>query len=190
MNPPGGTWVISRSTRLAAPRSAEVKRASPPCMAIDSRGATNSAIWSFLPRWGLRAVGALGRSAWILGPRYAGDPPAKLGLISVACYVLAAELVYRGIQRCYRTNCHIDGRSFFERCVLLTLPPSVVTVCTLLAMTLAVLVVALGTLRDDPHVQESYPGVLYAFGPLGVAAFYWLANHSFIRFGKLLQAEE
>jgi hypothetical protein len=133
---------------------------------------------------------ALFGPAWLLSPRYSENPPPLLNLISMACSVLSAVLVYKGIERCYRTNRRIDGRSFFERYVLLSLPPSVVTGCIFLVLMLAVPVVALGPMKDYPHVQKWYPAAQYALGPLCVMALYWLANRSFIRYGRLLEFRE
>jgi len=133
---------------------------------------------------------ALVGPAWLLTPRYTQNPPPQLIVIQLVCVVLGAMLVYKGIQRCYRTNKRIDGRLFFERYVLLTLPPSVVTVIAFFVLNFAIPVVALGPLKDQPQVKTWYPAAQYALGPLWVMVLYWLANRSFVRFGRLLTAAE
>ncbi len=137
-------------------------------------------------------VGAFSGPVYLIRPRYGPRTQPFNALCACVCGILTAYLVYTGIRKCYRTNKQIDGKSFFERFVVLTVPVFVRVMVVAFTLSMTFLYATALTAERFPILanRASIVLVLTVFGPIVTYVLYALINRSFIRFRQVIQKQE
>ena len=127
---------------------------------------------------------------YVIRPLFGERPPALNSFFSFVFAVLAAYLTYWGIKRCFRQNEQIDGKVFFERFVVLVVPPAICVIAIVVPTSVALLMLAVALREQIPFLFRRAPVLIAALGPLGTYALYSMARNSFRRFGELSMMQE
>lgn len=126
----------------------------------------------------------LGGPIFLIKPRYGIQPPPVNSLATLIGGVLIAVVTYFGIRYLYRTNEFIDGKSFIERCSILSVPVFVKFTVVGIPVFFVLFFVATALTSDSPEMREHIPIFFNAIFPFLMTWYYALVNKSFKRFGQ------
>ena len=134
-------------------------------------------------------ISALFGSAYVITPRYGMSPPEFNGLFSLLFGVLTAYLTYRGIRHCLRQNEQIDGKAFFERFAVLSVPPMFRVAAFIVPASIGMMIL-FAQFPQFPVLRFRGPIAIAALSPPATYAFYWMLGNSIRRFGEMVRMEE
>jgi hypothetical protein len=135
-------------------------------------------------------IGALSGPFFLFRPVYGQKPPAINNLFSFVFAVIAAFIAYWGIKTCFKINNNIDGKDFFERLAVLTLP-ILIRIISFYIPSIIILSAIIGNLKDRvPIMFQRAPIIYSAFGPIITYMMYSMLMNSLKRLGQLLEREK
>ena len=135
-------------------------------------------------------LGSLSTPFYVLRPVYGERAPVIQDLFSFAFNIAAACITYWGLKRCFIANNEIDGKAFFERAAVLSVPIFIrIVVFTILGS--MALLLALSQLKKHFPVQFRGVSILFAvFNPIIAYAMFAMLTNSIRRFGSLIKVRE
>jgi hypothetical protein len=134
-------------------------------------------------------ISSLFGPAYVIKPRYGSRPPGFNMLFSLFFAVLTAYLTYRGIRGCLRQNDQIDGKAFFERFVVLGVPPMFRLAAIIIPLSVGMMII-FAQFPQYPVLRVRGPIAVAALSPLATYAFYAMLRNSIRRFGEMKKTEE
>ena len=124
---------------------------------------------------------------YIIRPHYGVRIP-NIDMLALVIYgIISAFLAYSGIKECFYTNKSFDDKDFFERFIILSVPPlfQVAALTIILTLTFAI---AISKLREEiPFLFKHASMFSSLLGPVVTYIYYLLIRNSIIRFGELIE---
>jgi hypothetical protein len=134
-------------------------------------------------------LGALSGPFYILRPVYGQKPPSDYTYFSLISSIITACVTYWGIKTCFRVNSSIDGRNFFERFAVLSLP-ILIRVMTVAITCGIVLLLFIGHPKNRDPIFLERVGITFAVAhPIIAYIVYSMLINSFERLGRWLERE-
>ena len=127
---------------------------------------------------------------YIIRPVYGQKPPAINSLFSFIFAILMSYLTYWGIRKCYRENCQIDSKRFFERYAVLGVPVMIRLIAIFTPTTIILGTILYRFIKN--HFPDSLDHVsigISALGPIITIVMYRMLSASFHRLGELTRTE-
>jgi amino acid transporter len=132
-------------------------------------------------------IGALAGPAYIIRPYYGYRMPSAHMLAFTLCGVIAMFIVYRGIKQCFYANKNIDDKDFFERFVILGVPP-LFKVAILSILLFFLIFIPISKLREEiPFLHKHSYIFTSLLSPILSYILYFFIRNSFIRLGELMK---
>lgn len=130
----------------------------------------------------------LGGPIFFVTPRFGTKPSLVNSLATMSCGVLIAMVTYLGIRHLYLTNQSIDGKSFIERCTILSVPVFIKFTMAGMPIFFVLLFVAASLTHESPGSRDVVPIFFNIVYPLIMVWYYIVLNRSFKRFGKITES--
>jgi len=135
-------------------------------------------------------LGSLTGPLYVIRPIYGTRAPTLNSLVSMLSGFLTAYLTYRGIKWCFEENQQIDGKAFFERFAVLTIPPLVRIMIVIVPLSLALGFAGVALREQIPFLFKRASLISALIGPIITYTLYSMVRNSFLRLGKLIKTEE
>ncbi len=128
-------------------------------------------------------ITALWGPFFLLEPRY-GQRPSAINLpFQLIFSILSAFITYWGIKKCFTINSNADGKDFFERLAVLTLPVLIRIMVYSVAFFILGAVI-LKIMEWELFTFEIAPSIFSALNPIFTFILYSMLINSFRRFGQ------
>ena len=128
---------------------------------------------------------------YVIRPIYGKKAPALNSLFTLIVAIVMSYLTYWGIRKCFRENCKIDEKTFFERYAVLSVPVVVRLIAIFTPTTIIFGTILYGFIKN--HFPDSLDRVsigISALGPIITIVMYQMLSASFRRLGELIETEK
>ena len=136
-------------------------------------------------------LGALfSRSFFLIQPHYGKHMPIIDSSVFIICGIISAFLIYSGIKQCFYTNKITDDKAFFERFVILSVPPLFKIAAIAIVLSLSILITVIKLREEIPFLFKHVSIFIAVLSPITTYIYYILIDNSFFRLRELLQEKE
>ena len=127
---------------------------------------------------------------YIIRPIYGQKAPALNSLFTFIFAIVMSYLTYWGIRKCFRENCQIDEKMFFERFAVLSFPVLVRLITIFTPVTIILMIILYGFLKNRfPDSLDRASIAASALGPIITYMMYQMLSSSFRRLGDIIRTE-
>ena len=128
---------------------------------------------------------------YIIRPIYGQKAPSLNSLFTFIFAIVMSYLTYWGIRKCFRENCQIDEKIFFERFAVLSVPVLVRLIAIFTPVTIILMTILYGFMKNRfPDSLDRVSIGITAFGPIITYVMYQMLSTSFHRLGELIGKEK
>jgi hypothetical protein len=128
---------------------------------------------------------------YVIRPIYGQKAPALNNLFTLIFAIVMSYLTYWGIRKCFRENCQIDEKMFFERFAVLSVPVLVRLIAIFTPVTIIFMTLLYGFIKNRfPDSLDRVAIGASALGPIITYVMYQMLSASFRRLGKLIGTEK
>ncbi len=128
---------------------------------------------------------------YVIRPVYGQKAPALNSLFTLIFAIVMSYLTYWGIRKCFRENCQIDEKMFFERFAILSVPVLVRLIAVFTPLTIIFMTLLYGFIKHRfPDSLDRVSIGVAALGPIITYVMYQMLSASFRRLGELIRTEK